>query len=317
MTERKKINELLKEGLAKLREGSNKTFSVYSVLSATQQAVDGMKYVIKAMISSKECDEKSVCERSKDECTFDILERNNRTITVNCLPAVDYKNGIDSNPWTLLGTTYLTDKIKIDELMKESIAKLKEGSKNQYSLNSVIQATKQLVVGMKYVIVAGINETECVSEGQCTSKDLLCKFTILEKTWKKPPRDITAKCKPANKVENDDPKPSEKPETPTLGGPTSLTDQAKIDELLKDSIASLNAPSDTKYTVDKVLSATQQVVSGTKYVIQALITSKHCQEDVCETNKEKCKIDIWERLWLKPKRRITMICNALADPNAT
>lgn len=169
-----------------------------------------------------------------------------------------------------------------------------EGGEN-LSLVELTSVQSQVVSGVKYYIVAKVTS----SNGQIT-----CNIEIWEQGWIPYERhDIACDDKQYTVEKGKQAQRRKRAADRIVGGLTDVdpVDLPAIESKVSNSLVSLgqqdNSPS---YKLNRILSATQQVVNGVNYKISA----EFQEGDV----KKRCTLDIWEKPWMG-QRTVTINCD--------
>ncbi|XP_075223073.1 cathepsin F-like isoform X2 [Lycorma delicatula] len=198
-------------------------------------------------------------------------------------------------------------------------------------LVKIVDAKQQVVAGTKYVINAVVGQSTCrkgSAANDCqlnpSAKQQHCHIEVWEQAWLNKKEVTASDCKPHDDGSGVRNKRDSGTNDYSVGAPLSLDVNS---ELARDiaffgiSVVENGINSPYKLFLVKILSATQQVVAGTKYVINVLVGDSTCRKgtpaDNCQLNSnanlQRCRIEIFEQPWLNRKEVIGFHCGPEED----
>ncbi|XP_044731291.1 uncharacterized protein LOC123294240 [Chrysoperla carnea] len=219
------------------------------------------------------------------------------------------------------------------ELVEDALKKLDELSDepNSMKIINVKNATKQLVAGMSYKIVAEVGLADLPKANTISPSDRLnaklldepksriCTFNIWDRPWLKNGKEVSITCDDAvTKV-------SFRSKRSTAGGLAPLdTSDNEFYNLVEDGLKKLDELSDESNSIKiiNVKNATKQVVAGMSYKIVAEVgladlpkANKVSPNDrlnaklLDEPKSKVCTFSIWDRPWIKNGKEISITCD--------
>lgn len=285
------------------------------IVSSTKQVVAGMKYVIDAEFSNKGASEVTNCKVSIWDRPW--LE-NGREINFECDENKKYtinkqhdrkKRAINNKSGPCVGCpqdTTTSEAAEMANIVHEELLKLKgQADGTELKLKRVISTQKQVVAGYKYTVVGEFTNAAATEVHNCT-------VSIWERPWIPNSRETNFDCgenkkfKVTQQAQLKRRSPADEATPPCVGCPiaTDPTEATNIVKLVNEEMVKLNAQeTGVSLALTKVVSSTQQVVAGTKYVINAEFSNKGATEVF------KCIITIWDRPWLPNGRETTFECD--------
>jgi Cystatin domain len=277
--------------------------------------VAGVRYVIEAEFSNKGASDVT-------KCTTTIWDRpwlpNGREIVFNCDENKKYtinkqnerkKRSVSDKSGDCVGCprdTTAAEAAEVEDMVHEALVQLKgQADGAELVLKKVISTKKQVVAGYRYTIVGEFGNKGATDVFQC-------KVTIWDRPWLPDGRETNFDCDANKKYSVNKQKqrrkrsPDDKKKPQCVGCPvgTDASENEEIVKLVNEEVVKLNAQeANVDVSLSRVISSTQQVVAGIKYVINAEFISKNGKETF------KCKVIIWERVWLPNGRETKFECD--------
>ncbi|XP_059610140.1 putative cysteine proteinase CG12163 [Phlebotomus argentipes] len=178
----------------------------------------------------------------------------------------------------------------IHEVVKESLVSLGQTENGDaYSFVRINSATSQTVAGTLYKANLDVKDSD--------SKDVKCDLEVWERLWLNPSREVKFNCdntkhyhfRQRRSLDNVQP-------LYIKGAPVPIPDfenDEKVQNLVRNSLVSFNGEEGNAYKLHRIVSATRKTVAGTLYEIDVEFKRENPEEVL------KCKLAVWERLWLK------------------
>lgn len=197
------------------------------------------------------------------------------------------------------GLTDNTDDPKVKDIVKVALAKLAGSSDKAEKLQlvSIEKSRVQVVAGQLYHIDVLLKDGEEGEPKKCTLK-------VWYQRWKsEDPIEVNGECEDQQtythkRVERSPHKDS------IVGGATKVENpenDLEIQGYLNDALTAYNAGKyGNGHSVNKILSATVQIVAGTLHKIDVELTN--------EEETKVCHVEVWNRRWLENGKEITVSC---------
>nr|KAF6477792.1 kininogen 1 [Molossus molossus] len=292
------------------QSSSGNQFVLYRITEVTKTKDENTFYSVKYEIKEgdcpvqsdktwQDCDYKESEHAATGECTATVGKRENMkfsvaTQTCNITPG---KGSVVTSQYDCLGCVHpiSTTSPELDPVLGHAIQHFNNHTDRShlFALKEVKKAQRQVVAGWNYEVTYVIEQTNC------SKKDFLfltpdCKSLLngdtgecTDHAYMDPQLKIASFSQKCDLFPGEDFVPP--PTLRCVGCPKKIpVDSPELEEPLRHSITKLNAENNGTFyfKIDVVETATTQVVSGVKYVIEFTARETTCSK---ETNKELTK----------------------------
>ncbi|GAB0100029.1 Putative cysteine proteinase CG12163 [Sergentomyia squamirostris] len=209
---------------------------------------------------------------------------------------VKEKRNVDILPALGAPQTIDTESDEIKELVSTTLVSFNTKENNNYELHRIVSATKQVVQGWAYKIKVEFRS-------KSPEEVVQCDVDVWQRPWLKQDSSQTEmSCDKHQKKYTFRAKRSveaaavEKVGRPVVVGgrtPVDVEKDEKIKELVSTTLVSFNSKENDNFELHRIVSATRQVVAGSRYDIVVEFKSKSPEEVI------QCELSVWERPWLK------------------